>query len=392
MISRRVLGLLAVAMIATLVALVWVHHTTVARTLEVLSLPTLENALLAARDVAQDSYDRAGAPPELRKRTDAIERGLLLMTEASILRRELAVHLAVTGVVPIVLVFAILSVVLLGWVRSWFRPLDALTEAARGYSMGRTFPTDIEGTEDVKALARALGAMVATIERQSEALAVASRAQGWRDVAREVVHEARNALTSLRLTAEGLLESSGGGPEIHRPDIQRQTEAILNGIRQLERMTTALRNLAETRTPNLQRLALAPLLAELVTLHAKRVERIEGAPTSEHVVADPDLLRQALSNVIVNAAEAGARTIQLRVENRADSVAIVCTDDGPGIADVGRVTRLGFTTKPSGTGFGLYFVDKVLAEMRGSLRVASAPATGTEVELELPRADDPRSR
>ena len=149
MISRRVLGLLTVAMIATLVALGWVHHTTVDRTFEVLSLPTLEKALLAARAVAQDSYDRAGgSAPELRERTDAIERGLLLTTEASMLRRELAVHLAVTGALPIVLVFAILSVVLLGWVRSWFRPLDALTEAARSYSMetGPTFPTEMEVT------------------------------------------------------------------------------------------------------------------------------------------------------------------------------------------------------------------------------------------------------
>ena len=395
MISRRVLGLLTVAMMATLVALVWVHHTTVDRTFEVLSLPTLEKALLAARDVAQESYDRAsGNAPELRERTDAIERGLLVTAEASVLRRELAVHLAVTGVLPIVLVFAILTVVLLGWVRSWFRPLDALTEAARNYSMGtgRRFPTEIDGTEDVRALAHALGTMIATIERQSEALAVASRGQGWRDVAREVVHEARNALTSLRLTAEGVLESAVGSPDIQRPDIQRESEALLNGIRQLERMTTALRNLAETRTPDPVRVALGPLLADLVTLHAKRVERIEASPTSEQVVADPDLLRQALSNVIVNAAEAGARTIRLRAETRAELVTIVCTDDGPGIADLARATHLGFTTKPSGTGFGLYFVDKVLAEMRGSLRVASTPDAGTTVELELPRADDPRSR
>jgi signal transduction histidine kinase len=336
-------------MVATLIALGWVHHTTVARTFEVLSLPTLEKALLAARDVAQESYDRGGAnAPELRARTDAIERGLLVMAEASVLRRELAVHLAVTGVLPIVLVFAIVSVVLLGWVQRWVRPLDALT---------------------------------------AEALAVASRAQGWRDVAREVVHEARNALTSLRLTAEGVVESSATSPEL-----QRQSEALLGGIRQLERMTTALKNLAETRTPNPEQVALGPLLAEVGTLHAKRVERIEVSPTSAHVVADHDLLREALSNVIVNAAEAGARTIQLRAETRAQSVAIVCADDGPGIADVGRATRLGFTTKPSGTGFGLYFVDKVLAEMRGSLRVASTAETGTAVELELPRADDPRSR
>jgi signal transduction histidine kinase len=377
-------------MIATLVALAWVHHTTVARTFEVLSLPTLEKALLAARDVAQDSYARDGAnAPELRERTDAIERGLLLMTEASVLRRELAVHLAVSGVLPIVLVFAVLSVVLLGWVRSWFRPLDALTEAARGYAVGtgRRFPTEIGGTDDVRALARALDAMVATIERQSSALAVASRAQGWRDVAREVVHEARNALTSLRLTAEGVLEASAGSS-----DVERRSEALLNGIRQLERMTTALRNLAETRTPNPSRVALGPLLAEVVALHADRVDRIEASPTSEHVVADADLLRQALSNLIVNAVEAGARTIRLRAETRAGLVAILCTDDGPGMADVARATRLGFTTKPNGTGFGLYFVDKVLAEMRGFLRVASTPDAGTTVELELPRADDPRSR
>ncbi len=114
----------------------------------------------------------------------------------------------------------------------------------------------------------------------------------------------------------------------------------------------------------------------------------------EPVRADPERLRQVISNLIDNAVKysPAGEPVAVQVAPRNSSVVIAVTDRGPGIAaddqrvifeKFGRVNRSGSVSKP-GTGLGLYIARSIAEAHGGTLEVASALGRGATFVLELP--------
>jgi signal transduction histidine kinase len=107
-------------------------------------------------------------------------------------------------------------------------------------------------------------------------------------------------------------------------------------------------------------------------------------------VAERDL-REVCLALLRNAVEAGqgrgAGTLVLR--DAGPGLALSVRDRGPGIpADQReRLFEPGYTTKPGGSGYGLYLARRVVVQAGGSLELDSQPGEGTSVEISLPRAD-----
>ncbi|MFN9774884.1 MAG: sensor histidine kinase, partial [Burkholderiales bacterium] len=124
-----------------------------------------------------------------------------------------------------------------------------------------------------------------------------------------------------------------------------------------------------------------------------------GGPPIE-VLGDPDLLAEAIHNLIDNAMKyrGGGRRVTVSVEADADGPARVrVVDDGPGIpvADRGRVLeRFHRGPRPPGsaadtavgTGLGLAIVAEIVRGHGGEVRIEDGPGgRGTAVTLVLPR-------
>jgi signal transduction histidine kinase len=119
------------------------------------------------------------------------------------------------------------------------------------------------------------------------------------------------------------------------------------------------------------------------------------------LTADPNQLRQLLTNLMTNAIEAmdpGGR-VNVRVSHMPEDaepasagqplparVTIEVRDDGPGISedDLERIFSPFFTTKPQGTGLGLSIVRKVVDAHDGIIEATSAPGLGTAFRVTLP--------
>jgi signal transduction histidine kinase len=108
---------------------------------------------------------------------------------------------------------------------------------------------------------------------------------------------------------------------------------------------------------------------------------------------DRVLLREALLNIISNAAEAcestgGRVDVRARMAGTAatPAIEIEIADTGPGIplADLGRIFAPGFTTKESGSGIGLAIAERAVTAHYGQIRVDSEPGQGTRVIVALP--------
>jgi len=134
------------------------------------------------------------------------------------------------------------------------------------------------------------------------------------------------------------------------------------------------------------RTTLARFVADIVAVAAARDQiRVTDRMGDLAIVADR-ALAQALLNLLDNAAEAGARHIELVLEREGELLSIAVMDDGCGfppdmLADVGQPYRT--TKERRGAGLGLFLASNVLRTLGGTLTAVNRPARGAEVRLRL---------
>jgi signal transduction histidine kinase len=110
------------------------------------------------------------------------------------------------------------------------------------------------------------------------------------------------------------------------------------------------------------------------------------------VCAYASKLGQVFLNVLRNAVQAveGSPDGAVRVRARAATgkIEVTIEDNGPGISSelLARVAQPFFTTKPHGTGLGLWVSRGLMAQHGGSLDIQSVENKGTTVTLLLPQA------
>jgi signal transduction histidine kinase len=101
---------------------------------------------------------------------------------------------------------------------------------------------------------------------------------------------------------------------------------------------------------------------------------------------DGDKIKQALLNLIKNAAEAMPNGGKITVEVSAmdDGVLLQITDNGVGIAVDVDAFEAFVTTKKHGTGIGLVIVRQIVTAHNGKISYRSRPGEGTTFRIELP--------
>ena len=100
------------------------------------------------------------------------------------------------------------------------------------------------------------------------------------------------------------------------------------------------------------------------------------------------MLRRALLNLVHNAMDAMPQGGTLSLCGRRDTTAVQLemSDTGVGISaeHLSRIFEPLFTTKPGGTGLGLYIVHEIITAHHGTVAVQSTPGRGTTFTLTLP--------
>jgi PAS domain S-box-containing protein len=205
-----------------------------------------------------------------------------------------------------------------------------------------------------------------------------------------VAHEVRNPLAGLR-----------GGLQVlsQRLEPQRSEHPIvLEMIKRLDGLNDRVNDLllyAKPRAPRLAAMPLQPLIESTIALLnrdpslATTASEVVGDQVS--CLADIELLREALLNLFLNAAQAmgGHGTIRVRMTS-GSRVIVDVTDTGPGIpaAIAAKVFEPFFTTKRTGTGLGLAIVRRLLELQQGEVTILSTSSAGTTVRVTLPPAPE----
>jgi nitrogen fixation/metabolism regulation signal transduction histidine kinase len=387
-VTRRVLSVLLVACAAGLGALWFAHRSTAVRTLELVRLPVIRDGLQAGREAAQAQYRAAGATGASTQAVEAqaarLDRALTIVEELDVLTPQVDADLLAHAALPFALLLLSVAVTLAGAGKVLLAPLEAISKAVRRHAAGDAsgFPLPPTGSGDTRELSAALNEMVSTLAAQRATLERQSRMIGWRDVALEVSHEMKNLVTPLQLSAEGVAEQAAklGG------DLSRQAPILLEAVAALRRLNRVFVTLAALPAPELRRVDLSAVLESAAALQRPRGLAVQVESTAERIIADERMLKEAVTNLVINAAEAGASLVQLSAVRSGGEIVISCADDGSGLAGepLQLARRPGYSTKPGGSGFGLYFVDRMCTRLGGRLELAPRSPRGTTVRMVLP--------
>ena len=209
-----------------------------------------------------------------------------------------------------------------------------------------------------------------------------------------VSHEIRNPLAALFLHIDLLEEEFRQPSPDSSGDITQAFTEIKASLARLDDLVEDYLSLVRVGTlqqeaVDLGRLVtqcledLTPaLLAATITLHLETMESL-GV-----VVVHANTFRRVLVNLVHNAIDAMPHggTLTLHGQRQGTTVSLAVGDTGLGIATAQLATIFEplYTTKPGGTGLGLYIVQEVMAAHGGQVAVQSTVDHGTTFTLTLP--------
>lgn len=243
----------------------------------------------------------------------------------------------------------------------------------------------------------------------------ASRLASLGEMAAGIAHEIRNPLGSIKLYAAVLCDDLTDRPA--ERDVARK---ITGAVDRLNAVVGDVLSFSRRMSVRPEQIVVGDLLDQAIETcdgYAGETVRLERAYESSRgmtVACDPNLMHQALLNVIRNAVEAvaeherttgmPARMVRVSVAprsvlepdgSRVAMTAIVVEDNGPGVPHdvMDRVFNPFFTTRNAGTGLGLAIVHRIMDAHGGRVTIRNNEhdnahgahgCAGATVELMIP--------
>ena len=206
--------------------------------------------------------------------------------------------------------------------------------------------------------------------------------EAWQQLIRVLTHEIMNSLTPIISISETLKASPVGegqeGAEAFAV-INRRCHALLDFVE-------SYRQLTRIKTPEQTTFPVGELFEHITGLYPQVKTQGEG-----HLTADRAQLEQVLINLIKNAYESGATSVELSVlqlplqGGARGGSSIRVQDNGSGMSPdvLANAFIPFFTTKPAGTGIGLSLCRQIILKHGGTIRVESEEGRGTTFIIRL---------
>jgi two-component system, NtrC family, nitrogen regulation sensor histidine kinase NtrY len=272
------------------------------------------------------------------------------------------------------------------------RPIHQLTTGLGQLAAGSLGARVPEGSDDE--IGRAIVAfndMAGKLQESTERLVYLGQMASWQMLARKMAHEVKNSLTPIRLTVEEMAARAEGTDRVF---MTQAVQIIVDEIETLERRIRAFSQFAAEppvmAAPLDPNAALQERVNFLRTAHPEVAYECRLAPEIPRVMADADLLKGILTNLLENAADAAGEGGRILGVTTAEDgrVAIEVHDSGPGLSEQAKSSLFQPTIsfKKRGMGLGLSIARKSALLSGGDILLVKGELGGAGFRVLLPIA------
>jgi signal transduction histidine kinase len=278
------------------------------------------------------------------------------------------------------------------------RPVQSLTDAARRVAAGDlSARVPAAGGDEVGALAQTFNQMVERLGESralEERLRVAERSTAMGRFASALAHEIRNPLNSISLTIDYVRQRLAPGEEPRRAEFEALMATLKTEVARLNRLVGDFLSSGQPARLDPRPCDVGAVVRETAALveHKAREQAIaielDVAKDLPATLADPELLKTCLLNLVLNGFEAmpdgGGLRLTARLE--AGQLLLLVADTGVGLSKDAAAHALEpyFSTKDTGVGLGLALVRRIVESHGGTIALEPGPGRGTTVRIELP--------
>ncbi|MFD2181715.1 ATP-binding protein [Rhodoplanes azumiensis] len=273
------------------------------------------------------------------------------------------------------------------------RPLRTLALSMERIGRGEVTLLPVSRRDEIGQLVDSFNRMAVELDekrRLAAELAANEKVIALGRIAAGVAHEVNNPLAGM-LNCLSTLRAKANDPEL----VAKYLPLIEKGLRRIGALVKDL--LIELRVEDAREPADPSCLEDIRDLVAAEIDPTRITLAWDNGLQPGDLLnrpkmQQVLLNLMRNAVDAmpeGGR-LACRFWGERTDLWFEVTDTGHGIepANLRRIFDPFFTSRPNGTGLGLWIVLRLVRSMGGSIDVDSAPDRGTTFRIRIPRETD----
>lgn len=282
----------------------------------------------------------------------------------------------------LIIVLAVIIVVLILWQWRHQRLLSLrarlMREALRNRDFTFRLPADrlFPGERDLQLALNDMGGEINRLLARSEV-------ESWQRLTRVLTHEIMNSVAPIQSITQAYIAS----PLVKDTPLEEGMRAIYDTSLGLSTFVDSYRKLTQLQLADVKPLDLPHFIYTMSALYPDIKWHVDLNNVAT-VSTDQGMLRQVATNIIKNAIEAGARSIDLRIaddegtyhnaDNGKSVTRLLISNDGQRIApEVAREIFIPFfTTKKTGQGIGLSLARQMMIACGGNLWLAETPVAG----------------
>ena len=252
-----------------------------------------------------------------------------------------------------------------------------MREALRNHDFTFRLPTTLlfPGERDLQNTLTEMGSEINRLLARSEV-------ESWRRLTRVLTHEIMNSVTPIQSITQAYIAS----PMVKGTPLEEGIKAIYDTSLSLATFVDSYRKLTQLQPADIQPVDLQQFVTSIPALYPDIQWHISlNTPTSAKT--DLGMLRQVMTNIIKNAIEAEAHSVDIRLaqcsandnlQEEDTTLQLLVSNDGQAIAaEVAREIFIPFfTTKKKGQGIGLAIARQMMMACGGNLWLADTPVAG----------------
>jgi signal transduction histidine kinase len=266
-----------------------------------------------------------------------------------------------------------------------------------------TFRIDAKGKDEIANLGRNFDQMISKLEKTQHGAIEVERAKSLAKLARQVAHDIRSPLAALKMAAHELSKLPENERILLRSAIIRISDIANNLLNRNKVEGNLDYSYGPERSEAPVPILVASVLDSLVIEKQAKVRsnprividlKIAAGTYGDFVLAKVSEFKRAISNLVDNALDAISQNghVELELSSTNETVLITIRDNGKGIPEhlIPNILHEGRTYgKLHGNGLGLSQANSMVTEAGGKIGIRSRWGIGTEIEVQLPKAQTP---